>query len=409
MKRTLINMNVAAAILAMSAVATTATAAEFMDGKIKISGAAMQSWQSGIDVDGAAANAGDASSDSAFQRMRFALNINAQISENVSVFAELAEEPNDWGNGSAAISQDLGWIQFDLPNNTGVRLGNVVSTTQNFIRYSDGAAVQSNPFVGNGLVDMITAEEGLWAYGSHTLSSGTNVTWDAVLATPDFFTDFSDGHGYNMGLRGTVNLESGLSFGAGTFKTNHDQASVAGKAAGSLIAVGDGDNYQFASTAVNARATHPLIVPGVDAFIWQADVQYKANNFLVHGLIGQAEDDYSWVGQGTGGSGLTSTSYVAQKSKMAFWSIEGKYDISNDFYVAARYAESENKSAGISGPNEATRLQVGAGYWMNDSTLFKAEYVKQEEDQFSGGGATDSSVAGGTEWDGLIVEASVTF
>jgi len=395
MKRTLINMNVAAAILAMSAVATTATAAEFMDGKIKISGAAMQSWQSGIDVDGAAANAGDASSDSAFQRMRFALNINAQVSENVSVFAELAEEPNDWGNGSAAISQDLGWIQFDLPNNTGVRLGNVVSTTQNFIRYSDGAAVQSNPFVGNGLVDMITAEEGLWAYGSHTLSSGTNVTWDAVLATPDFFTDFSDGQGYNMGLRGTVNLESGLSFGAGTFKTNHDQASVAGKAAGSLIAVGDGDNYQFASTAVNARATH--------------DVQYKANNFLVHGLIGQAEDDYSWVGQGTGGSGLTSTAYVAQKSKMAFWSIEGKYDISNDFYVAARYAESENKSAGISGPNEATRLQLGAGYWMNDSTLFKAEYVKQEEDQFSGGGATDSSVAGGTEWDGLIVEASVTF
>ncbi len=243
MKRKLINIKVAAAVLAMSA-ATSVSAVELMDGRIKLSGAAMQAWQSGIDVKGAPVNPADADADSAFQRMRFALNINAQVTENVSVFAELAEEPNDWNDGSAAISQDLGWIQFDLPNNTGIRLGNVVSTTQNFIRYSDGAAVQSNPFVGNGLVDMITAEEGLWAYGAHELDGGTTVTWDAVLATPDFFTDFSPGHGYNLGLRGTINFESGLSFGAGVFKTDHDQASVTGKPFGSLIAIGDGDNYQ---------------------------------------------------------------------------------------------------------------------------------------------------------------------
>lgn len=404
MKRTLLNMNIAAAVLALST-AGTASAAEFMDGKIKISGAAMQAWQSGIEVDGAAKVAGDTDADSAFQRMRFALNINAQVAENVSVFAELAEEPNDWNDGSAAISQDLAWIQFDLPNNTGVRLGNVVSTTQNFIRYSDGAAVQSNPFVGNGITDMITAEEGLWAYGSHNLASGTNVTWDAVLATPDFFTDFSPGHGYNVGLRGTVNLDGGLSFGAGTFKTNHDLSSVTGKSFGSLIAIGDGDNYQFATTAPSARATHPLIVPGVDAFVWQADVQYKANNFLVHALYGEAEDDYSWAG----GQGTLDTSYVEAKSKMEFWAIEGKYDISNDFYVAARYGEVTNKSAGVSGPNKSDRIQLSAGYWMNDATLFKAEYVKQEEDQFSGGATVNSAVAGGSEWDGFIVEASVTF
>jgi hypothetical protein len=404
MKRTLLNMNIAAAVLALST-AGTASAAEFMDGKIKISGAAMQAWQSGIEVDGAAKTAGDTDADSSFQRMRFALHINAQVAENVSVFAELAEEPNDWNNGSAAISQDLAWIQFDLSDNVGLRLGNVVSTTQNFIRYSDGAAVQSNPFVGNSLVDMITAEEGLWAYGSHNLQSGTNVTWDAVFATPDFFSDFSAGVGYNFGLRGTVNFDNGLSFGAGTFTTDHDQAGVTGKEFGSLIALGDGDNYQFATTAPSARATHPLIVPGVDAFVWQADVQYKTGNFLVHALYGEAEDDYSWAG----GQGTLQTSYVAAKSKMEFWSIEGKVDVSNNMYLAARYAESTNKSAGVSGPNKADRIQIGGGYWMNDATLFKAEYVKQEEDQFSGGGTVNSAVAGGSEWDGFIVEASVTF
>jgi hypothetical protein len=397
-------MYVASTILTFAST-TSAMAVEFMDGKIKLSGAAMQAWQSGIEVDGAAANAGDTDADSAFQRMRFALNINAQVAENVSVFAELAEEPNDWNNGSAAISQDLAWIQFELPYDTGVRLGNVISTTQNFIRYSDGASVQSNPFVGNGITDMITAEEGLWAYGAHKFNGGTNLTWDAVLATPDFFTDFSAGHGYNYGLRGTFNLDGGLSFGAGTFKTNHDLSAVTGKPFGSLIAIGDGDNYQFASTAPSARATHPLIVPGVDAFIWQADVQYKAKKFLIHALFGVAEDDYSW----SAGQGSLQTSYIEEKSKMEFWAVEGKYDVSKDIYVALRYGEVANKSTGINGPNKADRLQVGAGYWMNDSTLFKAEYVKQQEDQFSGGGATTFGEDGGAEWDGFIVEASVTF
>lgn len=404
MKRNLMSLKIAAVAISLGA-AVSASAAEFLDGKIKLSGAAMQAWQSGIDVKGSPVNPLDANADSAFQRMRFALNINAQVFEGVSVFAELAEEPNDWNNGSAAISQDLAWIQFELPNSMGLRLGNVISTTQNFIRYSDGAAVQSNPFVGNSLVDMITAEEGLWLYGAHKLDGGNSVTWDAVVATPDFFTDFTPGHGYNLGLRGTFNIDGGLSFGAGVFKTDHEMAAVTGKPFGSLIAIGDGDNYQFANTAPSARATHPLIVPGVNAIIWQGDVQYQADNVLVHALYGQAEDDFSYAA----GEGSLQTSYIEEKSKMAFWSVEAKVDVSSSVYVAARYAESENKSAGVTGENKADRLQVGVGYWLNEATLIKAEYVKQNEEQFSGGGSTTWGAAGGSNWDGFTIETSVTF
>ena len=395
-------LKVASAILT-SFIASQALAAE--TSKIQFSGAVMQSWQSGMEIDGAAANPADAESDSGFHRLRFALNVNAQVSERVSIFAELAEEPNDWNNGSAAISQDLAWIQFDMTDSLGLRLGNLISTTQTFLRYSDGAAVQANPFVGNGLVDMITAEEGIWVYGVHDVSNDTNITWDAVVSTPDFFADFSDGRGYNYGLRGTLNFANGLSFGAGTFKTNHDIEAVSGKTFGSAIGLGDGDNYQFASTPVSARGTHTLIIPGVDAFIWQADVQYKTDNFMVHALYGNASDDYSWAN----GQGSLQTDYVEQESEMSFWSIEGKYDLTSSAYIAVRYQESTNDSEGIETENDATRLQIGAGWWMNDSTLFKIEYVKQEEDQFSGGGATEFGAVGGAEWDGIIAEASVTF
>ncbi|MBU2978481.1 hypothetical protein [Alteromonas sp. C1M14] len=375
------------------------------ESRIQLSGAVMQSWQAGMEVEGAAADPGNANADSGFHRFRFAININVQVTERVSVFAELAEEPNDWNDSSAAVSQDLAWIQFQFNDDMGVRLGNLISTTQNFIRYSDGAAVQSNPFVGNSLVDMITAEEGLWFYGVHNTANDHSITWDAVVSTPDFFADFTDGRGYNYGLRGTYNLPSGLSFGGGMFSTNHDIDAVTGKTAGTLIAVGDGDNYQFASSAPNARVTHPLIVPGVDAFIWQADVQYKTDTVLLHGLFGSAKDDYSWAD----GQGTFQTNYIEQDAEMAFWSIEGRYMINEDLYVAARYAESDNESAGISDNNTASRLQLGGGWWMNDSTLFKAEYVKQEEEQYSGGGTAQFGAEGGAEWDGVIIEASVTF
>jgi hypothetical protein len=373
--------------------------------RIKFSGAVMQSWQAGMEVDGAAANPADADSDSGFHRLRFALNINAQVSDKISIFAELAEEPNDWNNGSAAISQDLAWIQFDLSDALGLRLGNLISTTQTFLRYSDGAAVQSNPFVGNSLVDMITAEEGFWLYGVHDLSKDMNMTWDAVVSTPDFFADFSSGRGYNYGLRGTLNFANGLSFGAGTFSTNHDIDAVTGKAFGSAITLGDGDNYQFANTAVSARATHPLIVPGVDAFIWQLDVQYKIKGLILHALYGNASDDYRWAN----GEGSLQTDYIKEDSEMSFWSIEGKYDFNHDIYAAVRYAQSTNESEGINNENDATRLQVGGGWWINDAALLKVEYVKQEEDQYSGGGATEFGAAGGAEWDGVIAEVSVTF
>lgn len=393
----------ATSLLTFGTASSTAIAQE--SSRIQLSGAVMQSWQAGMEVDGAAADPGNTETDSGFHRLRFALNINAQLTDKLSIFAELAEEPNDWNDSSAAISQDLAWIQYQINQSVGVRLGNMIATTQNFLRYSDGAAVQSNPFVGNSLVDMITAEEGLWFYGVHNLAGGDSITWDGTLSTPDFFADFSDGRGYNYGFRGTYNLSSGLSFGAGVFSTNHDMSAVEGKTAGSLIAAGDGDNYQFASSAPNARITHPLIVPGVDAFIWQADMQYMTDTIMLHGLYGNASDDYSWAD----GQGAFQTSYIEQESEMQFWSIEGRYLFDENLYVAVRYAESDNESSGVTENNTASRLQLGGGWWMNDFTLFKVEYVKQEEEQFSGGGTAVFGAAGGTEWDGFIAEVSVTF
>jgi hypothetical protein len=406
MKKTMIAANVVA-LLALSVTATQVQSVEFMDGKLKINGAAMQSWQSAMEVDGAARAPED--QDSGFHRLRYALTFNAQVTDNISVFAELAEEPNDNPN----FAQDLAWIQFEK-DGLGLRVGNVISTTQNFIEYSDGAAVQSNPLIGNSPVDMITAEEGLWLYGS-----SDNYTWDAVLSKPSFVTDFSKDSGYNFGLRGTVGLGNGFSIGAGIFLTNADLdcgsdtcTDPGGAPIGSLIGVGDGDNYEFGTdtdgvSGTPGRGSHFAIVPGINATIWQLDAQYETDNFKLNAYYGQAQDDYSWADSSIAGYRPVSASFTEQDSEVSFISVKAKYDINNTVYLAARYSQSTNESTGISGDDTLDRIQLGLGYTIEENVLLKLEYVKQTEEAFSGGQATDGT--GEAEWDGVVAELSVTF
>ncbi|MBL4899426.1 MAG: hypothetical protein JKX76_07230 [Colwellia sp.] len=408
MKKTIIAANVAA-ILALGTAAIQVQAAEFMDGKLTINGAAMQSWQSAMEVDGAARAPQEA--ESGFHRLRYAIHINAQLTDTISVWAELAEEPNDFGN--FYMAQDLAWIQFQK-DGLGLRVGNVISTTQSFIEYSDGAVVQSNPLIGNSPVDMITAEEGLWLYGSKD-----NYTWDAVLSKPSFGTDFTKDSGYNFGLRGTVGFDNGFSIGAGLFITNAELdctggtcTDAVGASIGSLIGVGDGDNYQFSSDATGltgtpGRGSHFAIIPGLSATIWQLDVQYKTDNFKLNAYYGQAQDDYSWADAGTAGYRPISGSFTDTDSEVNFMSVKAKYDVNKNFYLAARYSMSTNESAGITGNDTLDRIQIGGGYWIQDKVLLKVEYVKQTEEALSGGQMTDGT--GEAEWDGLLAELSVSF
>ena len=394
-----------------------ANAAQFMDGNLSINGAVMQGFQSPIELEGSGrVTTADDNASSGFQRLRYALHINATIDETFSAFAELAEEPNDLNTDSGfdpfGIHMDLGWIEANMGGGVKARAGGIVTTTQTFLRYSDGAVVQSNPFIGNTPVDMITGEEGIWLLGQKDFESGPHVTWDLAVSSPSFLRDFSEHAGYNLQARGTVNFDNGLSFGSGVFKSNGDLdcvggvcSRVDGAAVNSLIALGDGDNYAFA-TRGPGNVNHVAIIPSIDALIWQVDAQYQNGPFMVHGFYGQAEDDFSWQDAGGGYRPISST-FAETDAEMAFWGLESRVKTSNNTYVAARYSQSENETGGVSSDNKLYRWQLAGGYWFNDSTLLKVEYAKQEEDALSGGQNVNGT--GSAEWDGVSAELSVTF
>lgn len=394
-----------------------AHAAEFMDGKLAINGAVMQGFQSPIELEGSGrVTTADDEASSGFHRLRYALHINATIDDQFSVFAELAEEPNDLNTDSGfdpfGIHMDLGWIEAQLGGGVKARIGTIISTTQTFIRYSDGAVVQSNPFIGNTPVDMITGEEGIWVLGNRAFESGGNVTWDLGVSSPSFLRDFSEDAGYNLQARGTINFDNGLSFGSGVFNTNGGVDCLNGvcrradgAAVNSLIALGDGENYVFA-TRGPGNVNHVAIVPGIDAFIWQVDAQYQDGPLLVHGFYGQAEDDFSWQDVG-GGYRPISGNFGETDADMAFWGLESQFKTTATTYVAVRYSQSENETGGLSSDNRLHRWQVAGGYWFNDSTLLKVEYARQQEEALSGGQNVNGT--GDAEWDGVLAELSLTF
>ncbi len=384
--------------------------ADWID-RVSLDGFIAQGWQSPIEVSGAAFRLSDTEAQSGFQRLRYGIQITGKINDKFSVFAELAEEPNDFSSLTRyGISQDLAWLAYKPNDNNEIRIGNIIAYAGSmaFLKYSDGAVVQGNPMIGNSPVDLITAEQGVWLTGSAPVGSG-KLLWDATLSTPSFFSDFSEDAGYNYKINLTYEAKNGFGVGFGVFQTTGDAQCVSGVctladggAVGSVIGLGDGDNYEFSTGGPDSRTTHVGIIPGIDATILQADAQYKNEKLMVHAQLGLAQDEYSYLGR------FGTAEFSEQDAEMRFATVTGQYIVSDSLYLAARYSISQNESDGVaSNDNVLDRIQLGVGYWFDKSILLKAEYVKQREEANSGGLKT--SGLGEAEWDGFSLEISFQF
>ena len=138
-------------------------------------------------------------------------------------------------------------------------------------------------------------------------------------------------------------------------------------------------------------------------------------------MLGKSTDDYTFADTAgnavagityfgedgvakTGGTTFDSNRVIKGDSSVEYFTFEAQhYLIPNKFYVAARYSEAENTSDLIEQTdNTVERLQIAAGYWFNDKTLLKFEYVDQDEGVNSGGQI-------GAGFDGFTSEISVKF
>ena len=433
-------------VLALALIAASAPAyvqaREFLDGRAEINFLAMQNFQAIQAKEGAFRPEDEVQSDG-FGRLRVNLQLKFHITDHITADIDIAEEPNDFGNNGDrdfSFHQDFAGIEFELLGLSGrardnadlvLRLGNIGGGPFQFKGFQDGADNQGNALIGNGITDYATAENGIQLRYGESSESGTirafNVT--GHITTGSFGEAFQEDRGFNYLLQGTLEFAGGFKAGLNFLQANQgDQlrfengiASLAGVTTANYR-FGDGENYNFSASPSSERDTHVGIMPGLDQSIVQLNLAYQPTpeTSLIL-MLGRAADDFTFADDAgnpvpgityfgvngvadPGGTTFDATNVVDGESSVEYFVLEAQqYLIPEKLYVAARYAEAENTSDLI-GQNDNTveRLQVAAGYWFNDKTLLKIEFVDQDEGVNSGGQI-------GAGFDGFTSELSVKF
>lgn len=430
-----------AAVMAAS-VPAHIQAAEFLDGLAEINFLALQNYQAIQAKDGAFRPV-DEKQSSGFGRLRLNLQFKFHITEHITADVDIAEEPNDFGNNGDrdfSFHQDFAGIEFELLGLSGaardnadltLRLGNIGAAPFQFKGFQDGADNQGNALIGNGITDYATAENGAQLSYSESFDSGAVRSFNVAghMTTSSFGEAFQEDRGFNYRLQGTVEFAGGFKAGLNFFQANQgDQlrfengvASLAGLTT-TNYRFGDGENYNFSASASSERDTHVGAMPGLEQSIMQVNLAYQPSpETSVILMIGKSSDDYTFAdADGNAVAGITyfgvdgvadadgttfdSVSVIKGESSVEYFTLEAQqYIIPEKFYVAARYSEAENTSELIAQTdNKVERIQVAAGYWFNEKTLLKFEYVNQDEGVNSGGQI-------GAGFDGFTSEISVKF
>ena len=431
----------AAAVMAASAPAYVQSA-EFLDGLAEVNFLALQNYQA-IQAKEGAFRPVDEEQSSGFGRLRVNLQLKFHINEYIVADVDIAEEPNDFGNNGDrdfAFHQDFAGIEFELLGLSGaardnanltLRLGNIGAAPFQFKGFQDGADNQGNALIGNGITDYATAENGMQLSYSETRDSGLIRGYNVAghVTTSSFGEAFQEDRGFNFRLQGTLEFAGGFKVGLNYFQANQGDQLRFENGVASLAGVtttnyrfGDGENYNFSASGSSERDTHVGAMPGVEQSIIQLNLAYQPTpeTSLIF-MLGKSTDDYTFADAAgnavagityfgvdgiadTNGTTFDSNSVIKGDSSVEYYTFEAQhYIIPNKFYLAARYSEAENTSDLIAQTdNTVERIQVAAGYWFNDKTLLKFEYVDQEEGANSGGQI-------GTGFDGFTSEISVKF
>ncbi len=336
-----------------------------------------------------------------FHRVRANLEVTAQFHERISAFIDLGHEPNDFGTGGASFAPAVDYVALDLMLNDAltVRLGTPVTGLFNFRGYSDGAAVQGNPLIGNSPIDFITAETGIQLVGATNRAA-----FDLTVTTPDFFETFAPGTGFTLVAKGSVNATDNLAIGAGVAQGTNGGTLDRGNIDAINLITGDGENYNVAGRGQANRYTHASLLPGASPTLFQLDARGVGGPLTLDlwGGIGFEGDSFANALGNPTNARQQRDGFVDESSQMWWLGATATWDATDRVFLSARGSYAANSSDWASGLDETAlyRIQAGFGFTFWDVGMMKFEVVTQEEGVNSPGQL-------GTSWYGALAELSV--
>lgn len=335
-----------------------------------------------------------------FQRVRANLEISAQLHERISAFIDFGHEPNDFGTGGNSFAPAVDYVALDLMLNETLtlRLGTPVTGLFNFRGYSDGAAVQGNPLIGNSPIDFITAETGIQLAGATDRAA-----FDLTMTSPDFFETFAPGTGFTLVAKGSITANENLMLGAGIAQGTNGGTLDRGSVDAINLITGDGENYNLAGVGQPARITHASLLPGAAPTLVQLDARAIGGPLTLDlwGGIGFESDSFADA-SGAPTNPRQGTGFVDESSQMWWAGVTAKLDATQRFFLAARGSVASNSSDWAADLDDTSlyRIQAGFGFTFWEVGMMKFEFVTQDEGVNSPGQV-------GTAWYGALAELSV--
>jgi hypothetical protein len=273
-------------------------------------------------------------------------------------------------------------------------------------RRSDNAKVTRNPFVGNYIMDAFTTapaieilfrKNGIIAMGALTTGSlrqdlvrYSDNTYNAYDAHEE--TGFYWKAGYDKKFQDDLRARLTAS-GYHIPEKNHNNTLYYGDRAGSRY-------YLIMNRITNSSADTDIKRNHISGR-WSPGFTTKDNSFMVN-LFAQAKGLEIFATYESA-KGLYSTGTEFKFSQIA---AEGLYRFggSRQFYGGLRYnLVKGDVNTSESGDQSINRLQVGAGWFILESTVLKVEYVSQDYTDF----ITDYGADAG--FNGIMVEAAISF
>ncbi|MEQ9221242.1 MAG: hypothetical protein RLO17_24525 [Cyclobacteriaceae bacterium] len=250
-------------------------------------------------------------------------------------------------------------------------------------RRSDNARAIFNPFVGNYIMDAFTtepfAELTIQSSGFIGVLGATNGRLNqSVTSTDEGFVIFGK-LGYDKQLNDDLRIRLTGSFYSSSDKSTRDYIYGGDRAGSRYYAVAEGSNF---SGRYNPRFSY-LTSFQINPFV-------KFQGFEFFGVYEVANN-----GDDATGGGFT------QLGAEALY----RFGADEQWYLGGRYNSVSGEVNDNASTVEISRVNVGAGWFLTKNVLTKIEYVNQKYD----GSGFDGTLYQGGEFDGIVIEAAISF
>lgn len=347
------------------------------------------------------------------------LNIDAQLERgirvNVVTYLSSRHHQEAYVKG--------GYIQFDempflksnlidrLMDNLTVKVGHYeVNYGDAHFRRTDNGNAFHNPFVGGYILDAFNTEIGgeitYQKNGLIAMAAVTNgeIKGDVVaLPALDPEKDVDDSSMKSASWIGKLGVDKQLNNGLRVRLTG--SVYYTGSSRSNNLYGGDRAGSRYYLVMENTKAT-------TSANYYSGRLAPRYSDKVLTGMANlfMKYKGFEFFGTYENANGRTSKEEDMRNATQVAGELIYRFGKTERFYVAGRYntvkAEllAEGTNFGIDNPVSITRLQAGAGWYINNYILAKVEYVTQEYKDYPG-----TSIFNGGEFDGIVVEAAIAF